>query len=263
MESPYVSFCVPPAGSSSSLESSQVIMALALHLAARRSCLCSLSAVQPPPHGKICAIYRVFSLESCCAMWCCFLFRKTFISSYLCNPISFLSNLMILLSLLSIFRFFKNLRWNSGKETFVDVMVLLMNLVFSFLFFFFLSFQVHLTAAKPVTPHWRHGVLTTGPVGKSLSLVCLKLFMTEDVLKYHHCTAYRESYQTLTLLVTPVDHKVVSRRLHVSPLPFPRARLPHSTPGVTAVHRLCSAQSHGGISWGSDLHSSLLSFSSF
>ena len=137
MESPYVSFCVPPAGSSSSLESSQVIMALALHLAARRSCLCSLSAVQPPPHGKICAIYRVFSLESCCAMWCCFLFRKTFISSYLCNPISFLSNLMILLSLLSIFRFFKNLRWNSGKETFVDVMVLLMNLVFSFLFFFF------------------------------------------------------------------------------------------------------------------------------
>lgn len=36
-ESPYVSFCVPPAGSSSSLESSQVIMALALHLAPRRS----------------------------------------------------------------------------------------------------------------------------------------------------------------------------------------------------------------------------------
>uniref|UniRef100_A0A4W2CM01 Transcription activation suppressor family member 2 n=2 Tax=Bos indicus x Bos taurus TaxID=30522 RepID=A0A4W2CM01_BOBOX len=46
---------------------------------------------------------------------------------------------------------------------------------------------------NPCPPHWRHGVLTTGPIGKSLSSVCSKLFMTEDVLKSHHCTAYRES----------------------------------------------------------------------
>lgn len=103
----------------------------------------------------------------CCATWCCFLFRNTFISSYLCSPIRFLSSLMILLSLLSLFRFLKNLRWNSGKETLVDVMVLPMSLVFSFLFFFFFfsfSFQVHLTAAKPVPPtlearslnHWTY-----------------------------------------------------------------------------------------------------------
>ena len=71
---------------------------------------------------------------------------------------------MILLSLLSLFRFLKNLRWNSGKETFVDVMVLPMSLVFSFLFFFSFSFQVHLTAAKPMLPtleaqslnHWTY-----------------------------------------------------------------------------------------------------------
>ncbi|XP_042085594.1 protein TASOR 2 isoform X5 [Ovis aries] len=46
---------------------------------------------------------------------------------------------------------------------------------------------------NPCPPRWRHGVLTTGPIGKSLSSVCSKLFMTEDVLKSHHCTAYRES----------------------------------------------------------------------
>ena len=130
------------------------------------SCPRFLSAVQPPPLGKTCAIYRVFSLDSLVLTWCCFLFRNTFISSYLCNPISFLSNLMILLSLSSLFRFLKNLSWNSGKETLVDVMVLPMSLVFSFLFFFFFSFsfQVHLTAAKPVPPtlearslnHWTY-----------------------------------------------------------------------------------------------------------
>ena len=59
--------------------------------------------------------------------------------------------------------------------------------------FFLLVFKCTSLQQNPCPPHWRHGVLTTGPIGKSLSSVCSKLFMTEDVLKSHHCTAYRES----------------------------------------------------------------------
>lgn len=62
-----------------------------------------------------------------------------------------------------------------------------------FFFFFLLVFKCTSLQRNPCPPCWRHGVLTTGPIGKSLSSVCSKLFMTEDVLKSHHCTAYRES----------------------------------------------------------------------
>ena len=123
-------------------------------------------------------------------VWWWVLFRKTFISSYLCISISFLSNLMILLSLLSI-DFFKSFKFSGiqGKK------LLLGWWYYGWAWFFLSSFfkknffgrtsqhvgsQFPDQGSNPHCLHWKRRVLTTGPPGKSLSSVSFMLLMTED-----------------------------------------------------------------------------------